>query len=349
MKTQLLIISSLLLSLSFLAGCNSGSIVGNATGLLYEVVVTMPLGDWESNAGKAIKADLHSDVPGLPGSEPSMRITYAQPKDFNGLLTYVKNIVILNINESAYTKVALNYEANRWAQGQVVVTINAPSRNAVIDFMTENPRILANFFTQVETNRILAQYEKGYNKIIRDKLKDKFDILLNVPQTMLSSRDTTNFFWTSNDSGSGRTDLIVYTFPYTDPNTFTAEYLIAMRDSTVKANIPGAFPNSYMKTETQYILPSYSAITLQGKYCGVLRGLWKMEGDMMGGPFVSIARLDETNNRVVVVEGFVYAPETDKRNFIRRIEPALYTLRLPGEFENPIVESTFGLPNEIKE
>ena len=78
--------------------------------------------------------------------------------------------------------------------------------------------------------------------------------------------------------------------------------------------------------------------TVNDKYCGVLRGLWHMKGDMMGGPFVSHARLDEKNNRVVVVEGFVFAPETDKRNFIRRVESALYTLRLPGEFKETQVE-----------
>lgn len=32
-----------------------------------------------------------------------------------------------------------------------------------------------------------------------------------------------------------------------------------------------------------------------------------MEGDMMGGPFVSHAHLDEKNQRVVVAETFVYA------------------------------------------
>ena len=69
-----------------------------------------------------------------------------------------------------------------------------------------------------------------------------------------------------------------------------------------------------------------------------MRGLWRVQGDMMGGPFVSLTRLDEQNNRVIVAEGFVYAPETEKRNFIRRIEAALYTLRLPGEFEMPIDE-----------
>ena len=49
---------------------------------------------------------------------------------------------------------------------------------------------------------------------------------------------------------------------------------------------------------------------------------------MMGGPFVSHAQLDEARQRVIVVEGFVYAPETDKRNFLRRIEAALFTLEL---------------------
>ena len=92
---------------------------------------------------------------------------------------------------------------------------------------------------------------------------------------MGSYRDTTNFFWASNDAKMGRTDFIAYTFPYKDKNTFTAEYLIAKRDSVLKKNIPGAFPNSYMKTNA--IETTYNAITLKnGKYCGVLRGLWEM-------------------------------------------------------------------------
>ena len=154
--------------------------------------------------------------------------------------------------------------------------------------------------------------------------------------TFLAAAD---FFWTTNNANTGRMDIVVYTFPYTSKETFTPEYLVAKRDSVMKANLPGSFPNSYMATEARAGV-GYSAITVNGKYCGVMRGLWRMEGDMMGGPFVSVARLDEQNNRVVVAEGFVYAPETDKRNFIRRIEAALYTLRLPDEveedFKNPM-------------
>ena len=60
------------------------------------------------------------------------------------------------------------------------------------------------------------------------------------------------------------------------------------------------------------------------------RGLWQMHNDAMGGPFVSHSRVDTINNRVIVVEGFVYAPEKMKRTMIRRLEAALYTLKLPS-------------------
>ena len=53
--------------------------------------------------------------------------------------------------------------------------------------------------------------------------------------------------------------------------------------------------------------------------------------DSMGGPFVSHSRVDTETNRVVVVEGFVYAPEKLKRGLIRRLEGSLYTLLLPEE------------------
>jgi len=50
-----------------------------------------------------------------------------------------------------------------------------------------------------------------------------------------------------------------------------------------------------------------------------------MEGDKMGGPFVSHAHLDEKNQRVVVAETFVYAPGTKKAKLLRRGEASLYT------------------------
>lgn len=343
-KISLLI--SLLMLLVFMEACSSGPVITRATGLAYEVVVVMKKADWNGPSGQAIKKELTSDVPGLPQSEPALKITYVDPSQFDGLLTYVRNILIVKIDPTIYTKVSVNYEKDRWSKGQIVVNLNAPSAEALETYVQENPKTLVDFFVKAEMNRAIDQLQTDYSPVVMENLKKNHDLMLNAPSKMTYYRDTTDFFWASNNANTGRTDLIVYTFPYTDPNTFTAEYLVAKRDSVLKENLPGAFPESYMTTESRFGV-DYTPITVNGKYCGVLRGLWKMVGDMMGGPFVSHVRLDEKNNRVVVAEGFVFAPETDKRNFIRRIEAALYTLRLPGEFEKS-VEEKLDIPESKK-
>jgi hypothetical protein len=336
-----------------LASCNSsggGFSITKASGLPYEIVVSMGKASWTAEAGEAIKADLESYIPGLPQPESAFRIMYSDPKDFRGILTYVRNILIVDINDKMYTNVALKYENDRWASGQVVLTMNAPDSQSIVDFMTQHPNEISKFFNRIETGRAAENLEKSTNRFVNDSLKRKLNVMVNVPadlQTIV--RTSRNFFWATNDAKRGRTDLIVYTFPYTDAKTFTDEYLVAKRDSVLKQNVEGVHPDSYMTTETKYSDPVYTAISDRGKYCGVLRGLWKMVGDMMGGPFVSHIRLDEENHRVVVIEGFVYAPETNKRNYIRKMEASLFTLRLPGEFDEPVTETLKTNKREIKE
>lgn len=337
MKTRSLFISMLLLVV-LMGACSSGPALTQATGFAYEVVVVMDQKDWKSPAGEAVKEQLVSAIPGLPQYEPAMKITYAKPSDFNGLLKLVRNILIVKIDPAAYTKVSLAYESNPWANNQVVLTLRAPSDEEILEYLKTNDRSLVDFFTKVEMNRAISQLEKDYSSVVMDNLKKKFDVKLNAPANFTYYKDTTDFFWSSNNAKTGRMDLVVYSFPYTDINTFTKEYLVTKRDSVLKANLPGSFAGSYMQTETIHMDVDYTPITIDGKYCGVMRGLWRMEGDMMGGPFVSHTRLDEKNNRVIVAEGFVFAPETDKRNFLRRIEAALFTLRMPGESEKSIDE-----------
>ena len=65
-------------------------------------------------------------------------------------------------------------------------------------------------------------------------------------------------------------------------------------------------------------------------YAFEARGLWEMKNDAMGGPFVSHVRVDRAHARVVVVEGFVYNPGGLKRDKMRKLNAALYTLQLPS-------------------
>ena len=97
----------------------------------------------------------------------------------------------------------------------------------------------------------------------------------------------------------------------------------------MKLNIPGSLEGQYMATDTNYV--NVREFSIKGEYAFEARGLWYMENDMMGGPFVSHARVDRPNGRVIVVEAFDYAPKDKKRDMMRQLEAALYTLNLPQE------------------
>ena len=348
MKTHSLF-SIFLLLFVLLTGCSSGgggSLLPQGTGNAYEAVVVLDRNLWNSKAGSAIRDELRASIPGLPQPEVAFKISEVYPQVFNGLLRYAKNIMVVNIDPASFTMVSLKYDQNLWAQNQMILSLNAPDEDSVVEYLNRRSGVVVDFFTRAEMNRAIRLLEKTYSSSMSNKLFDKYEIRLNLPTDMTSYRDTTDFFWVSNNANTGLTNVVVYTFPFTDSDTFTIDYLINKRDSVLKENLPGSFPNSYMATEVRGDI-FYEPITLHGKYCGVMRGLWKMVGDMMGGPFVSHVRLDEKNNRIVVVEGFVYAPETEKRNLMRRIEAALYTLRLPGEYDIPISESMAANREEI--
>ncbi len=113
----------------------------------------------------------------------------------------------------------------------------------------------------------------------------------------------------------------------------------------MEKNLPGEKPGMYMQTDT--LCTMIKPIVVHGMYAMETRGLWIMKDDCMGGPFVSHSRVDTEANKVLVVEGFVYAPEKMKRGLMRRLEGSLYTLMLPEEQDNMSVVITPGIDEEV--
>ena len=66
-----------------------------------------------------------------------------------------------------------------------------------------------------------------------------------------------------------------------------------------------------------------------------MRGLWRVENDFMGGPYISLAVLDDENQRVVVAFGYVFAPSKNKRNFLSQVQAMVYSLKLNEDEKKP--------------
>jgi hypothetical protein len=109
--------------------------------------------------------------------------------------------------------------------------------------------------------------------------------------------------------------------------------LIARRNAVLKKNVPGSLPGSYMTTEDRIAI-EYEPFVMNKRYFAALRGLWRVEGDFMAGPFTSLSTVDEKNNRILTGEGYVYAPDNNKRNLLRQVEAIIYTIQFPDTLKN---------------
>ena len=127
-------------------------------------------------------------------------------------------------------------------------------------------------------------------------------------------------------------------------SAFTAKYLITIRDSILKSNVPGPTTGSYMSTEKRFE-QVHNYFEHNGNYASEMRGLWRLENDFMGGPYISLAELDASNQRIIVAFGYVYAPSKDKRNLLRQVEAMIYTLKLNNQEKNDKINSQVKMGN----
>jgi len=114
--------------------------------------------------------------------------------------------------------------------------------------------------------------------------------------------------------------VLIYKYPYTNEAQFADSNLFAVRDSILKTYIPGPGKGSYMTTEYKYVPPISDELNVQKKYAKEIRGLWKMKNGFMGGPLYTLTTLDNTDEHIVMMVGYVYAPQFDKREFTREME-----------------------------
>lgn len=312
------------------ASCESTFTKPSASGTPYEVLVVMEDDLWNRPAGRALYDVLDTDIPGLPQPERSFQISQLEPKRFNQIVNIFRNIIRVDIDNTQYTQTKMKYARDVYSQPQVVITFQSPNEDDLAAYLKKNSEAIIDFITKMEMNRLInEELEKKHSTVVSQLAKEIFDCEIWAPKEIKSYKKGENFFWTSSNTGGSLVNICMYSYPYEGPETFNKAYVLAKRDSIMKANIPGSKPNMYMATDT--LCTTVQPIVVRDAYAMEIRGLWQMENDGMGGPFVSHSRVDTENNRVIVVEGFVFAPEKAKRGLVRRLEGSLYTLCLPGE------------------
>lgn len=344
MKKLFIIITATIL----FAGCSGSDknplLTPASSGLPYELLVVCNENLWTAPAGRALFDVLDTDVPALPQSERSFRISHTPPTAFSRLLKSFRNVIEVKIDKSQYTQTKFKYSEDKYATPQMIMTIQSPSAEDFAEYVTKNAQVIIDFFTTAEMNRELKDLKENYNKEFMDSVKKKFGCEMLIQRNIRGIKSGEDFLWASDISNhnSSIQNFVVYSYPYTSTDNFSRENFLQKRDSIMKANIPGGRPNQYMATDTMFV--DVYDTEFRQRYMQVAKGLWQMENDMMGGPFVSHQMVDEKNNRVIVAEAFIYAPNKKKGDLMRKLEAALFSLCLPTDKD---IENSVHIPEVV--
>ena len=304
-----------------------------------------------ANLYDLVEAVMAADMPCMPQVEPYFRLTQVPTAQFDDMFKPTRNILFVDINPQMYTQVKAKVSNDHWSTPQALCRIQSPSEEEFVAYWLEHGEELREWFVNQEIKRQMKFYRASTNKQARTILQEQgYDML--IPEYYMVIMDTTlegastfslrnpitlapevRLLWCCNNKGSMRRDLVIYSYPYTDEQTFTLDYLNAKRDEVLSRVVTASVEGSYMGTEYNVFPPQMRAITVQGdEYATEIRGLWKIKnGEAMGGPYVSHTRLDQVNGRVVTAETFLYAAGQKKRTALRQAEAILYTLQLPQD------------------
>lgn len=314
-----------------LLGCGKNErLLTSATGSIYECLIISP------NAVKAPLCEtMEADMYGLPQMEPTFTVTHVTNAQFDDFLKSTRNILLVDINPHKYTFVKVLKSRDVWSTPQAMIRIQAPSEEQMLEYWAANGEKMREWFVQEELARQIRFYRANTNKDARAWLnKQGYDML--IPEDFITVQKG-DVLWCCNNKGPMRKDIVVYSYPYTAQEQFSGDSIIAMRNQIMGQLVSAQVEGSYMGTEYKHFPPVTRQVaalrdTVGGFYAMETRGLWKIyNGEAMGGPFVSLTRLDQVNGRVVTAEAFLFAAGQKKRNALRQIEAILYTLQMPNE------------------
>jgi hypothetical protein len=82
-----------------------------------------------------------------------------------------------------------------------------------------------------------------------------------------------------------------------------------------------------MITEKDY-RPYFYKLNIGKKIIYETKGIWEVQNDFMGGPFINYVLKDKKSGEWVVVEGFAFAPSISKREYMFELNSILSTISI---------------------
>jgi len=321
MKTLLLFFSISFLFISC-KETNDKAVLSPSAGRVNTLSIIISDQLWNGEIGDSLRKKFAAPVDGLSQEEPLFTINQYPVKFLDGFRSLSRNIIIIRKEEKNYFKLV----KDEFAQPQNVVHISGNSVAEILEHIEKNADKLIDLFQQTE----IAETQKLISKSLLDdrKIRKKFKISLNLPSSYKYALERRNFMWLKKEILSGNTSILIYKVPFGTilKNDDITNNIIRMRDSVGALYIHSKVRNTRMITEESYA-PYFFTTILDGRRTYETKGTWELKGDFMSGSFINYAIMDKKKRKFIIIEGFCYAPSTDKRDLMHEMEAIIKSMK----------------------
>lgn len=300
------------------------ALLPNISGKAGEVIVVIDKGQWEGAVGTVLRDSLACECPFLPQSEPLYTLVNVAPNGFTQMFQIHRNIIIMNIKPDV-TEPGVVFKNDVWARPQCVIRINAADSDTAVKLIKENSSNMTAVLEQAERDRVIANTKKYEELSLAPVVTEMVGGSPHFPSGYKIKKKTEDFIWIEYNPQYVTQGVLIYKYPVVDgEQMMDLDNILENSNRMLMNNVPGMFDNTYM-TISDFARPSIEYKKYKGLDFAEIRGFWEVENDFMGGPFVSHAFYSKDGKEVIVLQGFVYAPKYDKRQYLRQVESVIYS------------------------
>ena len=294
----------LIVILFFLNACSDGiKTLPSSTGILSEVIFVVDDLLWENQVKDFAFGTFGAPILGLTQVESSFRVIQVNHKEFKSILKTHKNIVIIAKN------VISSNQRDKWSDGQLVVQLEFKDED---NKLTKDLNKVKSIFEFREIRILRNSISKSSQKIHEKNIKEQFNIETLIPSEYTIIKDTVALFWATYNPEKQEEIKHLFVFSFEPKAINLQQEVLQITDSIFTKYLLGAKQGQHVKIEDMFS-PIYSE--------NIYRGLWKLNGGFMGGPF--LIKTYFIDKKVVVTVGLIFAPNNRKRKYIKTFEAIL--------------------------
>lgn len=313
----------------------------NSSGRVDEILLIMDEDEWRDSEGEVVRKVFMKDFQVLPQPEPIFSLSQVPMESVTDLLKRSASIlVVADLSKDHSTARMIKEQLNKfenkgkeappyfmrkdvWATPQQVIYIYADDAVSLKNKLMDLQDTYINLLYKMEDTKALNNaYVSGSSKGLTQIFQENYALDFDVPSIYREVLKTDTMMWLRHDNHLNEevSNIMVLVEPYAGELKPIDQNYPIKKISAMGKLVGTDNEGSYLYPSNKYI--PFEQIVTQTEAGKAVRtlGLWSMEKDFMGGPFVTYSFNDAANKRRVTLFGFVYAPRGKKRILMRRLD-----------------------------